>query len=108
LDTVAKSGAGAASGAGDAGAGAKSGAGTGAGTATGAGVGAGTATAAGVACALSLSAVCAAYPHEEAAARVSKTIPTAIAFRTDGTVTCLYSSMPRDPRRNSVAAMSSP
>jgi hypothetical protein len=79
VETVAKSGAGAVSGAGDADAGGG----------CGAGVGAGIATAAGVACALSLSAVRGPWPHEEAAAAVSKTTPTAIAFRTDGTVSCL-------------------
>ena len=85
LETVAKSGAGAASGAGVTGAGAALGAGvTGAGTALGAGLGAGTTTGAGVACATCFRPVCAAWPHEETAVAISQTIPTAIAFRTDG------------------------
>lgn len=76
LETGANSGGGAASGTGDAGAGA----------ATGSGEGAGTATGDGVAFALSLTAGCAAWPHDEVAARVSRTTPTASALRTGGTV----------------------
>jgi hypothetical protein len=44
----------------------------------------GAASGACVARALSLTAVCAALPREQAAASVSKTVPTAMAFRTDG------------------------
>ncbi|BBX46859.1 hypothetical protein GCM10009641_39890 [Mycobacterium cookii] len=76
METVTKSGAAAALGAG----------GAGGGTAAGAGIGAGTATGTGIACGLSFRAVRAAPPHEATAARVSETIATATAFRSDGPV----------------------